>query len=245
LTSVRRKKPAAKAKRTVPCPSRFADVLQIVNSVPVDFDFDARLDDQGKSAMQIMQGIIRELPLKEYGGFHGYTMTATKLLGIKNPITGAKREDGAVCLARCRDLADARKMLRVVANAYSKALKWDLHSRPGMIEVFMAHELRAPRSWIKRDVHLALDAQAGITLQSSDLFNVIEGIDATRVRQCPQCGLLFWAGRIDQPACSKKCVNAWRNKRWRARYKQNYIQQRCGKAEKKEKRHERRTAQTP
>jgi hypothetical protein len=33
------------------------------------------------------------------------------------------------------------------------------------------------------------------------LFQVLESVEAERIRECPVCGRLFWAGRLDQSAC--------------------------------------------
>lgn len=33
------------------------------------------------------------------------------------------------------------------------------------------------------------------------LFQVLESVEAERIRECPVCGKLFWAGRLDQSAC--------------------------------------------
>jgi hypothetical protein len=42
------------------------------------------------------------------------------------------------------------------------------------------------------------------------LYRDLEGLDATRIRECPDCGALFWAQRNDRVGCSKPCANRLR-----------------------------------
>ena len=65
--------------------------------------------------------------------------------------------------------------------------------------------------WMRRGV---------ICLQWFDPFReflrALEGIEATRVRQCPICGRFFLVLRKDQKACSKRCNAVRRVRNWRA-----------------------------
>jgi predicted nucleic acid-binding Zn ribbon protein len=45
----------------------------------------------------------------------------------------------------------------------------------------------------------------------------IEGVEAERVRECPICGVVFWAGRIDQWCCNSRCASMLRKKKKRER----------------------------
>ncbi len=47
---------------------------------------------------------------------------------------------------------------------------------------------------------------------------LLEEIEAERIRECPVCGRLFWAGRLDQSACRPKCSNVLRARTWREKY---------------------------
>jgi hypothetical protein len=38
-------------------------------------------------------------------------------------------------------------------------------------------------------------------------FRVLEEVEVERIRECPICEKLFWAGRLDQAACSPRCSN--------------------------------------
>lgn len=62
------------------------------------------------------------------------------------------------------------------------------------------------------------------------LFKVLEDIEIERIRECPICEKLFWAGRLDQSACSPRCSNVRRGRAWRSKYHEQYKQQRKQKA---------------
>jgi hypothetical protein len=75
------------------------------------------------------------------------------------------------------------------------------------------------------------DKQGRITMTKGDISKAIEGVEAARIRLCPICDRIFWAGRIDQPCCRKTCANALRVRRHRERYLKRYKYQRYKKSE--------------
>lgn len=46
------------------------------------------------------------------------------------------------------------------------------------------------------------------------LYQLLDGADLSRVRECTSCKRLFWARRRDQVACSKRCANRARFSRF-------------------------------
>ena len=46
------------------------------------------------------------------------------------------------------------------------------------------------------------------------LYQLLDGADLSRVRECTSCKRLFWARRRDQVACSKLCANRARFSRF-------------------------------
>jgi hypothetical protein len=50
------------------------------------------------------------------------------------------------------------------------------------------------------------------------LFIELEGVEASRVRECAVCRHIFWAGRLDQKCCTTQCAKTLRTRRWRERY---------------------------
>jgi hypothetical protein len=51
------------------------------------------------------------------------------------------------------------------------------------------------------------------------LYELLDGADLSRVRECTSCKRLFWARRRDQVACSKLCANRARFSRFYTRRK--------------------------
>src|SRR5262249_5690936 len=40
-------------------------------------------------------------------------------------------------------------------------------------------------------------------------------VDPTRIRQCPVCNTIFWAGRSDKECCSRRCGHTLAGRRYR------------------------------
>ena len=72
------------------------------------------------------------------------------------------------------------------------------------------------RSWISLSKKTRYGTHE-ITVHRPLLFQVLEGVEAERIRQCPVCEKLFWAGRLDQPACGARCANILRGRLHRRR----------------------------
>jgi hypothetical protein len=95
---------------------------------------------------------------------------------------------------RCRYLDLAEKTLRKIA-AYNAA--------KGAIA-------DGCREAIDVTVALWFEPKAGkLTISGLELIEALRDADAepNRIRECPICKTLFWAGRIDKRGCSKPCAN--------------------------------------
>jgi hypothetical protein len=55
------------------------------------------------------------------------------------------------------------------------------------------------------------------------LYRDLEGLDGTRIRECADCGELFWAQRKDRVGCSKPCANRLRFSRYYGIHKKSGI----------------------
>lgn len=73
---------------------------------------------------------------------------------------------------------------------------------------------------------LATDKKGKIVFIRTPLAEILEGVEAARIRLCPICDNVYWAGRIDQPTCSKRCGQTLRVRRWRGNYLEKYKPQR-------------------
>lgn len=54
-----------------------------------------------------------------------------------------------------------------------------------------------------------------LSVKLAPFLEVLQGIKVERIRKCPRCNTLFWAGRRDKTGCSKSCLGALRAKRHR------------------------------
>jgi hypothetical protein len=86
------------------------------------------------------------------------------------------------------------------------------------------------------DMILKTDSKGYITysLSPSPLLEALEGIEAFRIRECPVCNKIYWAGRKNKPGCSPQCGGIIRTRKWRERWEEKYKQQRIAKAQKEE-----------
>jgi hypothetical protein len=55
------------------------------------------------------------------------------------------------------------------------------------------------------------------------LYRDLGGLDLTRIRECLDCGALFWAQRKDRVGCSKPCANRLRFSRYYGIHKKSGI----------------------
>lgn len=71
--------------------------------------------------------------------------------------------------------------------------------------------------------NLRISSDGLIEIERDEFLRAIEDVEAKRLRLCEICGRIFWAGRLDQQCCSSACAHALRNRRYRARYKDDLV----------------------
>lgn len=69
--------------------------------------------------------------------------------------------------------------------------------------------LQAPESFIRPRVE-----NGRLLFSLGNTLDVLQGVEVQRIKECPICREIFWAARIDQPACSRH-TGTWRARRWR------------------------------
>lgn len=79
-------------------------------------------------------------------------------------------------------------------------------------------------------VSVKTDEGGNLRIQHDPLLQALDGVEVRRIRECPVCGALYWAGRLDKPACDK-CTHVLRQRRYRENYAGKYKLQRYRKAE--------------
>ena len=63
------------------------------------------------------------------------------------------------------------------------------------------------------------DPDGKLRVELDEISRALEGVDATRIRECEVCRRIFWAGRIDMVCCSHRCGNVRTNRLHRAKHK--------------------------
>ena len=87
--------------------------------------------------------------------------------------------------------------------------------------------------YLENLVSVKTDAGGNLRIQHDPLLQALDGVEVRRIRECPVCGALYWAGRLDKPACKYKCVHVLRQRRYRKNYLEKYKLQRDSKTEDK------------
>lgn len=82
--------------------------------------------------------------------------------------------------------------------------------------------------------NLYIDKSDVIRFSPPPIARILDGVEADRIRECEVCQKFFWAGRIDQKACTTKCAKVLRSRRWREKYLTNYKLRRIEKESKQD-----------
>lgn len=187
-------------------------------------------------AIMIFMDNVEELQdqAREYVG-HLYPETAVTLV-FEDPYPYASGGTMAAALVRYNLLINVRKILEEIARLNESSYR----DRDEDYE-----QARATRSnrdkfiadrWVPRGVlsttlsgsnmFFCINDQGKIAFTLDKLLDGILGADAERIRKCPICNRIFWAGRIDKKGCSNQCANSIRVHRSRKLAKQRSEQYR-------------------
>jgi hypothetical protein len=202
------------ASRKRPVPEKLARYIDLANIIPppdyVERSFGGRaLQEWWRVEMQDVRDMVDKFP-----GFKEY-------LESEN-LSGNKMSWGAKIL--CDQLRAARAVLYAIAHTDKET--W-------------ANEESLMVSRILRDydhdlILLRVDERGNLRLDFP-LLRAIEGVEASRIRECAICRAIFWAGRVDQRCCKTQCAHVLRTRKWRERYPDKYKPQRIFKAESSDK----------
>jgi hypothetical protein len=81
---------------------------------------------------------------------------------------------------------------------------------------------------------LGVNERGEIIFIRTVLADALEGVKVARIRGCPVCENIYWAGRKDKPGCSKKCEQVLRTRRFREKYQETYKPRRIAVADAKD-----------
>lgn len=121
---------------------------------------------------------------------------------------------------RCCQLHEVRSVLYTIARRVKK-------ERSGL-------RLTIPAGFDKA-VTVYSNQSGTLQLELHPFLKALIDVEIARIRECPICGNVYWAGRIDKPSCSSRCDNALRQQRWRDGYPEKYKLQRIARAEAEER----------
>ncbi len=166
--------------------------------------------------LQLQSDIERELELKA-GGLTASRIVIEQLpVSLQNLIGPVNDQTLSNVSERLNNLSQTVDLIRGIAG----------RNREG-------HNPSLPY-FISTNLILKTDQHGRIHYSLTPLLEALNGIEAARIRECPICRKIFWAGRIDRPCCSSKCAGTLRGRRWRERYGERYKQQRIQKENEKE-----------
>jgi hypothetical protein len=192
------------ASRARPVPPELAAYLEMANLLPAPEDLPGAVEGDLRDHYWDDEGQIEALAV-QFAAFQGY------LEG-----TDLKAEEPVEAVLRCRSLASLRAVLRTVARMDDRNLATRNLLSGSHLEDFVSGQA---------------DQDGKFRVTHHPLLHALEGVELTRIRECPICGKLFWAGRIDQACCTKGCAGIRRTRLWRGNYPDKYKQQRFAKAQ--------------
>ena len=62
---------------------------------------------------------------------------------------------------------------------------------------------------VYRIVNFLIDSEGRLRLQTDELLDALNGVEYSRLRECPKCRKIFWAARITKLCCGDECRNAY------------------------------------
>lgn len=90
-------------------------------------------------------------------------------------------------------------------------------------------QLKVKMRYLMPNVSAYPNERGELEFNVDPLINVLQRVEASRIRICPICGFIFWAARQDKPCCSIRCAKIRRTRLWRESYENKYKDQRSEK----------------
>jgi hypothetical protein len=207
-----RKACKGQALRLRAAPENLQRLIELANSIPVDREFPDTSEVLSKAPAGLNIAELRALCLREFEVFPEDQFPA-----FRNFIGPVKPERLSILSETCDFLRGARETLKAIARLD----KADVTGK----------DIPLPEKVVAFSLGWKTDERGIITMKQGDVSKAIVGVEAARIRLCPVCKRIFWAGRIDQPCCTRGCANVLRVRRYREAYLNQYKQQRYRKSE--------------
>src|SRR6266508_4463071 len=193
-----------KIRRSKPCPRKLAAIISDVNMLPPELrllsfhDAAASLD----SGSSEVVGLVKAEKALEKVLDHATEQAGVLVRDLILQLPSALNDDPAGALW---DRIYRYEFFRVARLSLQSLARMNTMLRPrlktrGVSEIEVSETVKA---WF------------------GDSF---EPDEVARVRECPECGQIFWAGRIDKPCCGPRCNHNRQSRRTREKYGQGYYQ---------------------
>lgn len=204
-------------------PPKLAELIEIVNLVPPDASL-AGLYEMWKEIKELAKE-DDDIAKQYYGDFEFATTFVTFWArdfpeNFRNYIwpKDAKEKSEAIGLEKYIDLAISK-------YTFVHNCREDLRAIIQLVDSTTAAPFLLPQLGpaILTLTYIYLDKDGLIQFEGDVFTQAVEGVEASRIRECAICKRIYWAGRITQQCCSTACAHALRNRRYRARYKDYLI----------------------
>lgn len=241
-----------RANRATLAPEKLDSLITLVNDLPIDSA--GPLEIQGKAYAVVRQQLVGRIPpdwpyspMPEIGEqekklymdqFERAGPIARQFIGSYDfdDITTARQRYNLLDAAKRTFYEIASVNTRIISEltkiSFMEFVKADLKPTTRISEQALKQEWKEKGSFLLHtDLHfpsieLHLTDECEFEFELHYIFQALQGVQAYRIRNCPICRRIFWAGRIDQAACSKQCNQTRRARLWRKNYQEKYKAQR-------------------
>jgi len=223
---------ASKIRRVKECPRTLQRWIRLVNSVPADFRFDELFDEFPELSKQrepikpgdLLESLRKKLPFSKAPAFYRY---------LKSELSKCGPSSSLLWSGIVSEIAEARMWLRMIARRGKAAVAYSAETGVDISDAFADWYV-----WMNPDstenqvlqeeyfLEPSLNKAGQLTVDLPGFVIATIGVEALRIKECPICGSIFWAGRKEKSACSDVCTNRW----W---VRQNYAVQKANRERRK------------
>jgi hypothetical protein len=183
-------------------PQKLKQLIAVVNSIPVTADvkpWDAIKASSDPTLHDLAE--LKRLGLETYK--QHYPKIPRSTLRALRVLTNVNAPGSLVEFHKVYEfLHMAREALRTVARMN--------RGGPALEILGFSPPLSVPTT-------LGTDAKGRIVITSDGpILEALQGVELARIRECPECGKIFWAGRVDKPYClASPCGQVYRKRKSR------------------------------
>lgn len=225
---LQRKAPKQALRFLKPAPEGLAHIINLANIVPPE-PYMRRIDE--KLQIQLV-GELREVEMESVDINERWQDETFDLIlsyledfpeYVRNYFISLAAEMGKIgAIQHYHEIQQAHERLRIIIRLVHEAEASKTTRKPPPFRPFA----------LPVETHIFLDDKGKLQLSMDEFAVAVRNVEAWRIRQCANCRRFFWAGRIDQKCCNKKCNGAYRVRRYREAYAKDpvgYAQRRAAR----------------